>query len=396
MGALLLHNVRCVFRDGVRPGSLLCEEGKIRRFLPVGEVPPPAAEVLEGEGRYLAPGYIDLHIHGLQGFVAEQGPESLQQICRILPEYGVTGFLPTLTPQPDDAVLLKSLASIPKTGAENLGFFLEGHYLKLNGAIPGKNSDYSLSFLERLYESAAPYNLVLGVSPEIPEVVGLLPRIAKSGYPAFVTHTCAGVEQTRQAIALGATHATHFYDVFPYPGDKEGGVRGCGAVEAFLAAPGTTVDFILDGEHVQPVAVQMALRCLGEENVCLITDANINAGMPPGNYVGLGGTPVVVEHPGGPARMSGETATPGALTGSGLTLDVAVQNAVRLLGLPLHKAVAMSSHNPAKVLGLEKRKGDLAPGFDADFSLLDDSYQVTACYVGGVPCYNKTDVQTAR
>jgi N-acetylglucosamine-6-phosphate deacetylase len=203
--------------------------------------------------------------------------------------------------------------------------------------------------------------------------------MAEGNYPPFITHTKATSEETCRAIEAGAHHATHFYDVFPYIGEQEPGVRGCGTVEALLSYPEASLDFILDGEHVHPGVVKMALACKPFEKICLATDANVNAGMPPGLYDGIDGVKVLMKYPGGPAR----DAESGGLTGSGLSLDIAVKNAVKLLGLPLHQAVAMASAHPAKVLGLERRLGRIESGFSADFSLLDHEFNVKACYIGG-------------
>jgi N-acetylglucosamine-6-phosphate deacetylase len=380
---LLVSNARLLFRDRILPGhSLLCEDGIIRELAPDGKI-KAGAPCLDAGGRYLVPGYIDLHIHGFKGQLVDRGPADLEALCRELPARGVTAFLPTLTPRPEEARLLSELAAIRPRGARVLGFFLEGHFLALTGAIRGINRDYSAARAARLREALEPVPAVFGISPEIPGICSLLPLMTEGGRPAFITHTGAGFEETERAIDAGARHATHFYDVFPYPGEQEPGVRGCGAVEAILARPGVTVDFILDGEHVHPGVVRMALACKGPDGVCLVTDANINAGLPPGSYEGIGGAGIVMKYPGGPARDR-ET---GGLTGSGLSLDLAVKNAVKLLGLSLPEAVYLASANPAKVLGLENRTGKIETGFWADFSLLDEDLTVTECFIGARQYY---------
>ena len=166
-------------------------------------------------------------------------------------------------------------------------------------------------------------------------------------------------------------------------------MRGCGTVEAILANDQTTADFILDGEHVNPLAVRVALKALGPDRVCLCTDANLNAGMPPGIYTSLGDQEITVAYPGAPARLGPKTHSPGGLCGSGLTMDRAMRNAISLLGLPLTQAVAMASTNPARILGLGCRKGRVAPGYDADLVLLDEQLTVTANWVGGRLLYKR-------
>jgi len=387
MEKLIIRNAEIIGQDGVSPpSSVICDGGAIADIVP-GETRSPAPGEVDARGCYLAPGFIDLHTHGSHGFLADNGPDDLTALSRALPSCGVTAFLPGFTPGADDEALLKSLAKTRIDGAKIPAFFAEGHFLKLAGAITGIRPDYSKQRAERLLAAASPYPLVFGVSPEIGALEELLPVMTAGGLPAFITHTGAGAEATERAIALGASHATHFANVFPYGGDKEPGVRGCGAMEVILASPDTSVDFILDGEHVDPLLIKVALACRGKDKVCLITDANANAGLPPGVYPGIGGRDVVVAYEGGPARLGPACEDAGCLAGSGLTMDRAVRNAVSMLRLPLPLAVKMASANPAAVLRLDNRKGMVRVGYDADFSLLDHDLQVRACYVGAILKY---------
>lgn len=390
--SLLIRNARIVAKETIVEGySVYCAGGSIEKILPEGEGRSLAAdETVDACGMYLSPGFIDMHIHGAKNLSVDKGREPLENLCRVLPRYGVTGFLPTVCPAPseeEDLRLLTSLAGAKSEGTEILGFFLEGHFLALTGAIRSIPENRSKERVDKLIEALKPYKAVFGISPEVEGIVGLLPFMTGQGYPAFITHTAATVEETEKAIKAGAVHATHFYDVFPYPGEKDLGVRACGSVEAVLASSLASVDFILDGEHVHPVAVKMALACKGREKVCLVTDANINAGLPPGSYKGLGDIDVDVAYEGGPARMGKGSSYPGALAGSGLTMDQAVRNAVKLLEVDIPQAVAMASSNPARVLGLHKSKGAIAEGYDADMVLLDQGLKVAGCWVGGRRCF---------
>ncbi|GAH07680.1 unnamed protein product, partial [marine sediment metagenome] len=236
-------------------------------------------------------GLIDLHTHGLHSYRIDNDPDDLDNICRLLPQYGVTGFLPTVCPRPKRqlAEFLGRLAKVQSKAAEILGFHLEGPFLSLTGALPPEAIGTADRERTRaLIEAARPYKAIFSVAPDFEGIGGLIPIMAKNNTPVFMTHTGASVSQTQAAIALGAKHATHFYDVFPCPNETDPGVRPCGAVEAILADPDVSVDFILDGEHVDPVAVKMALQCKGPDKVCLITDANIGAGLPPGKYTSFG------------------------------------------------------------------------------------------------------------
>ncbi len=390
--SLLIKNARIVTPETLlEKHSVYCVDGSIEKILPEGaERPFIADETVDASGMYLSPGFIDLHIHGTKNLLVDRGGEHLAELCRVLPQYGVTGFLPTVCPastEEDDLKLLASLSKVKSDGTAILGFFLEGHFLALTGAIRDIPEDKSGVRVEKLLEALKPYKAVFGISPEIQGMAQLLPLMTGLGYPAFITHTAATVEQTESAIKAGAVHATHFYDVFPYPGVKDPGVRTCGSVEAILASPEVSVDFILDGEHVHPVAVKMALICKGREKVCLTTDANINAGLLPGTYKGLGGSEIDVAYEGGPARISKGGKEPGTLAGSGLTMDRAVRNAVKLLGVDVPQAIAMASSNPARVLNLHKSKGFIREGYDADLVLLDQELKVVHCWVRGRRCF---------
>lgn len=391
MNTVLLNHGNVVIDDDLLPDhAVVCRGERIESVLPSDSVNPGHFdEVVDVAGDYVAPGFIDLHIHGTRNSLIDKGLNHLEALCSILPRYGVTAFLPTVTPANnphEDRSLLEELSGVESRGSEVLGFFLEGHFLALTGSIPRLSADRSDVYIESLQKAATPYDLVFGVSPELEGVAGLIPSMVRQGYPAFITHTMATVERTQDAIRAGARHATHFYDVFPYIGDAEAGVRGCGAVEAILADSSVSVDFILDGEHVHPVAVEMASACKAPDKVVLITDANANAGLPPGTYKGIGGHDIVVSYPGGPARLAGRDLPvdlQGGLSGSGLTMDLVVRNAVRLLKRSLPQAVAMASANPARVLGLDHRKGCVQPGYDADLVTLDQDLFVTSCWSRG-------------
>ena len=371
--------------QGIHKGCIRVEEGMIED---VGDI-KQKGEVLDVEDSFIVPGFIDLHMHGIQYFLVDNGPEDLSEICRILPQYGVTGFLPTVAPKPlgEDAAFLSKLANTITEGTEILGFHLEGPFLKLTGALPADAiSGSNISRVESLIQAAKPHKVIFSVSPDVTGIEILLPLMARNNTPVFMTHTAATVKQTQAAIESGVNHATHFYDVFPCPAVQEPGVRPCGAVEAVLADERVSVDFILDGVHVDPVAVQMAIHCKskGPGCVCLITDSNVGAGLDPGRFVFMNTGEIEFAYKGGPARMVKNN----ELAGSGLTMDQAFRNAVKWLDISLPEAVKMVSTNPAKVIGFGNRKGRLDKGYDADFLVLDEKLNVLQTWIAGKCCFN--------
>jgi N-acetylglucosamine-6-phosphate deacetylase len=377
---------KIVTENVIVSGYLVLDGGKIADVT----LEKPQCEIEDRSDCYLLPGFIDMHIHGVHNFLVDDGPEALAGMCRTLPRYGVTGFLPTVSPSPmgQDSAYLKTLSATSPEGTHILGFHLEGPFLALTGAfnkdaIGGGGADR----VNALIAAAKPYKCIFSISPDVDGIFDLIPIMAQDDTPVFMTHTGANVQQAQKAIELGARHCTHFYDVFPCPPVSEPGVRPSGIVEAVLADPRVSVDFILDGVHVDPIAVKMALvaKQSGPGSVCLITDANVGAGFQPGTYTFGNMGDICFDYPGAPARSVKDH----TLAGSGLTLDVALRNAVKLLGLDLVAASKLLSYNPAKVLHLEKQKGLLASGYDADFVVLDGNLEVQSTWVSGKEFYKK-------
>ena len=377
---------KIVAESEIVDGYLVLDGGKIADITIV----KPQCSIDDRSDCYLVPGFIDMHIHGIHNFLVDDGPEALAGMCRTLPRYGVTGFLPTVSPSPmgQDSAYLKTLSATSPEGTHILGFHLEGPFLALTGAfnkdaIGGGGADR----VRALIEAAKPYKCIFSISPDVEGIFDLIPIMAEGGNPVFMTHTAANVQQAQKAIELGARHCTHFYDVFPCPPVSEPGVRPSGIVEAVLADPRVSVDFILDGVHVDPIAVKMALVAKqgGPGKVCLITDANVGAGFEPGTYTFGNMGDICFDYPGAPARSVKDH----TLAGSGLTLDVALQNAVKFLGLDLVTASKLLSYNPASVLHLENEKGLLASGYDADFVALDSNLEVQATWISGDEYYKR-------
>lgn len=396
MKSTLIRNCTVVFADRLAVGhSVLCQDGKIARVGKTEELSDAKADsVVDADGRYLAPGFIDMHIHGTHEFLIDKGVDELAAICELLPRYGVTSFLPTVCPRRpgEDVEFVQTLSKIESRGTRILGFHHEGPFLTMTGALPKEAlGDADPDRVRALMEATRPYKAVFSISPDFEGILDLLPIMTEGGCPAFITHTAATAEQTWAAIDAGARHATHFYDVFPAPEESDPGVRHAAAVEAILADDRATVDFILDGEHVNPVAVKVALKCKGDGAVCLITDANVGAGLGPGKYQFMPGTEVEFTYDGGPARMTDKSEKPGVLAGSGLTLDRAMRNAIKLLDASIPQAIRMVSANPAKVLGVDASKGVIQEGCDADLVLLTQDLEVETTWIGGVEMKGSSD-----
>jgi N-acetylglucosamine-6-phosphate deacetylase len=387
MSALHLRNVRLVHpgRD-IAAGELLTHEGGIVAVGAEIDDLPPGVTVVDGGGRLLTPGLIDLHTHGVMHSLYESGPEGLRAAARELGRFGVTTVLPTIVPQIRDgwleniAAIAAAISSVREVSIP--GLHLEGPFMAVGGAacptLPG-----DLGLLDRILAACDGRLAAMSVSPDAPNILPVIRRLRERGVPVFLTHTRANVAETESALDAGATHATHFYDVFYAPAETDPGVRPVGAVEAILADPRASVDFIADGVHVHPTAIRAAIAAKTWAGVVLITDSNIGAGLPPGVYDTPWGYPIRVA-PDTAARH----ATKGFLCGSSLTMDRGMENLLRWLALPPAQVWAMGTLNPARVIGLA-HKGRLAPGADADLVLWDNDLRPSKTWAGGQLTYEK-------
>ena len=316
----------------------------------------------------------------------ESGPEGLRAAARELGRFGVTTVLPTIVPQIRDgwleniAAIAAAISSVREVSIP--GLHLEGPFMAVGGAacptLPG-----DLGLLDRILAACDGRLAAMSVSPDAPNILPVIRRLREKGVPVFLTHTRANVAETEAALDAGATHATHFYDVFYAPAETDPGVRPVGAVEAILADPRASVDFIADGVHVHPTAIRAAVAAKTWAGVVLITDSNIGAGLPPGVYDTPWGYPIRVA-PDTAARH----ATKGFLCGSSLTMDRGMENLLRWLALPPAQVWAMGTLNPARVIGLA-HKGRLAPGADADLVLWDNDLRPSKTWAGGQLTYEK-------
>jgi len=305
----------------------------------------------------------------------------------MLPQFGTTCVLPTLY-RVMNRQSLKHLAALADALPACMpGFHLEGPFLALPGAgaetIPG-----DVKLLDEVLAACHGRVSAMSISPDSREIIPVIERLRTQGIVPFITHTRATAEQTQAAINAGARHATHFYDVFPIPKETEPGVRAVGAVEAVLANRGVTVDFIADGTHVHPMAIRCALAAKGWEGVILITDANIGAGMPDGEYLTPWGYSVSIGPRGGARIADRKHPHFDGLAGSALTMNVGMQNLLKWLDLTPAQVWAMGTLNVARLLNLE-RKGRLAVGADADLVLWNEDLEASHTWVAGQLVYER-------
>ena len=346
MRPLLVRAGRALLNGALRPASLLLVDGVVAAVDPV-EVP---ADALVHETAVLAPGFVDLHVHALDG-AGTIGQPDVPGLSTALAKRGVTSFLATTVAAPVDA-LLPLLAPVPVTGARCAGVHLEGPWLSPSHAgaqPPAALVPPSVADLDRLLAAGPPRLLTL--APELPGADAVVSRAVAAGVVVALGHSGATYDQAAAAVCLGARHVTHCFNAMSGLHHREPGLVG-----AALDLPDVTVELIADGVHVHPAAARLVWRAAGPTRVCLVSDA-VDLGLPGADA----------------ARLAD-----GTLAGSRMGLDQAVRNLVAW-GVPLVDALTMAAVTPARVLGLPP----LGVGAPADLVLLTDDLEVAATVVGG-------------
>ncbi|HLZ07611.1 MAG TPA: N-acetylglucosamine-6-phosphate deacetylase [Chloroflexota bacterium] len=333
---------------------------------------PDGAELIDLGSATLVPGFVDVHIHGSGGDTAMSGASAVQRISRFLARHGVTCWLPTLTwgatfEESLDIVRAAALGcELAGDGAEAAGLHLEGPFLspKRPGAIrPESFRIPSLVDLDALLDAGRGFVRLMTIAPELPGGRELVERLVSRGVTASIGHSDATVEEARGAIASGVTHATHAFNAMRGLHHRDPGVVG-----AIMVSDQVTAELIADGVHVETTAMKVLIWAKGSDRVAVITDAIAAAGLGDGDFT-FDGRPISVRD--GKAFLAD-----GTIAGSVSRLDDNVRGLVRDCSVPLSRAIAMATRVPARSVGLEKRKGYLAGGYDADIVALDSDLNV--------------------
>lgn len=359
MSDVVLTDARVLTPEGVVEGSLRIEDGTIAA---VGAGGGASGESVEN--RLIAPGFVDIHVHGGGGHDMSASPEDMVGGVRFHRGRGTTTTLVSLVTAPVDALCeqLSWAADLADAG-EIAGAHLEGPFLS-HARCGAQNPDHllepDLAAFARMVEAARGHLRVITVAPELPGALELIEAAVAAGVTAAVGHTDATYDEATAAFERGATLATHLFN-----GMRPIHHREPGPVFASLDA-GVPCETINDGIHLHPAVLREVLA-RGSDRLVLITDAIDATGVGDGEYV-LGGQQVWVKD--GAARLAN-----GSLAGSSLTMDSAFARAVRN-GVPLQVASAAASANPARVLGLDGAVGALTPGARADLVELDDELHV--------------------
>ncbi len=370
----------------ITDGAVLVDGDRIVAVGEAARLPcPPEAQRVELGDRTIAPGFIDLQFNGGFGYDFTASPSTIWAAAALLPQHGVTAFLPTIITAPLETIAAAQVviqAGPPPgyRGARPLGLHLEGPFL--NPAKRGAHNPAHLRLPDvAAVESWSPAQGVrlVTLAPELPGALTVVKALRERGVVVSAGHSMATVEEAQAGFAAGITYGTHLFNAMPPLDHRAPGLAG-----ALLTERGCIVGIIVDGLHVHPQMVALAWAAKGATRFNLVTDAMAALGMPPGRYQ-LGDWAVTVD--GTSARLADER-----LAGSLLSMDQAVRNLIAYTGCPPEEALATVTTVPAEQLGVGDMVGQIAPGLAADLTVLTADRAVAATMVGGEWVYATEEV----
>ncbi|MDR0588981.1 MAG: N-acetylglucosamine-6-phosphate deacetylase [Spirochaetaceae bacterium] len=338
----------------------------------------PDIKIIDVNGAYIAPGFIDTHIHGFGGYGTEDASgESILEMSRILLQYGVTAFNPTLYPMEPGLMLdaVSRIASVigKETGARIMGLHLEGPFLspeRLGVQRPETLMQTDISFMEQLWEASGGHIVNMTVAPEIKGMRELALFCIKKGIILQAGHTDAKYENMVEGMQAGILHSTHLFNAM-----SKLDHRNPNAVGAILIHPEMSCEIVADGCHVHPDLFKLLLRDKPIDKIVLVTDGLKPTEQKTGELYANGEE--VVFHDGVFHRKLDDV-----IAGSALTMIQGVKNLVSF-GFSLEDAVRAAGFNPARVMRYT-RQGSIIPGQYADLVVFDRQFNVLASLVGGV------------
>ena len=387
---MIFTNARLIFPDGIREGlEVVVEQGRIAAISPS----PPRrrrtaertdagnkAKIIDLDGDYLAPGFIDLHVHGALGRdTMERSAEAFRAICNFHASGGTTSLLLTTATAPLTEIV-KVLAAIrdcrPPISAI-AGVHVEGPFISKAKAGAQRMEfiqNPSSAAVEQLLEHADAVKRVT-IAPELPGALKAIDAFRAQGIGVSGGHSDACDEDARAAFEHGMRSVTHTFNCMS-SARRRGIYRVAGLLEFALSEPGVSCELIADGHHVSPTLMKMLYHTKGPDGVCLVTDATAGAGLPEESQFALFGKNCVVGN--GVCLLADHS----ALAGSAARMVDLIRTMVRQVNVPLHEAIAMATQNPARAIGLES-KGRLTIGGDADLVVLSPQLDVLRVFASG-------------
>src|SRR2546423_1386221 len=357
---MIFSNARLIFPDGIRDGlEVVVENGRIAAIRERS-----SADAIDLAGNYLAPGFIDLHIHGALGRdTMEATPEAFRAICDYHAGGGTTSLLLTTVTAPigEIVAVLRAIRAARGDLKQIAGVHVEGPFISKTRA-GAQRAEFIRDPEPDVVDELLPFADVIKImtlAPELPGALALIDRLRLNKIIPSGGHSDASDLEARAGFEYGMGHVTHTFNAMS-SARRRGIYREAGLLEFALSEPGIICELIADGHHVSPTLMKMLYRAKGPHGICLVTDATAGAGLRAGKEFSLSGRSCVVGD--GVCLLADRS----ALAGSASRMIDLVRVMVNQVGIPFPEAVAMASANPAGALGLTT-KGKMAAGAAPDF-----------------------------
>lgn len=370
---MIFTNARLIFPDAIRDGlEVIVQEGKIVA-IPERTLAHRKHEVIDLNGNYLAPGFIDLHVHGALGRdTMEASAEAFRSICDFHASGGTTSFLLTTATAPLNEIVkvLQAVRDFRSAISPIVGVHVEGPFISKakSGAQRAEFiQDPSPAAVQQLLEYADVLKRVT-IAPELPGALEAVEVFHAHGISVSGGHSDAWDEDARAAFDRGMRSVTHTFNCMS-SARRRGVYRVAGLLEFALSEPDISCELIADFHHVSPTLMKMLYRAKGPHGICLVTDATAGAGLPEESRFALFGKDCIVEN--GVCLLADRS----ALAGSAARMIDLVRIMMREVNIPFNEAIAMATENPARAIGLET-KGRLIVGADADLVVVSPQLNV--------------------
>jgi N-acetylglucosamine-6-phosphate deacetylase len=376
---MIFTNARLIFPDGIREGlEVVAENGKIAAIREQSNA--DANETLDLDGNYLAPGFIDLHVHGaLRHDTMEASAETFQAVCDYHASGGTTSLLLTTATAPMDSIadVLNAVRDCRCSIKQLAGVHVEGPFIS-KAKSGAQRAEFvqnpSRPSVQRLLDHADVIKRIT-IAPELLGAMEAIENFHKHGIGVSGGHSDAWDEEAREGFARGMNSVTHTFNCMS-SARRRGIYRVGGLLEFALSEPRISCELIADGHHVSDTLMTMLYRAKGPRGICLVTDATAGAGLPDKSKFALFGRDCVVKD--GVCLLADHS----ALAGSASRMIDLVRTITMEVHIPLHEAVMMATENPARAIGLEA-KGCLKVDADADLVVLSPELEVLRTFSGG-------------
>jgi N-acetylglucosamine-6-phosphate deacetylase len=375
---MIFKNGRLIFPNGVRDGlDLLVEDGLITTIRP--QSPAMGEEIIDLEGNYLAPGFVDLHVHGGNGRdTMEASAKAFREICDYHASGGTTSLLLTTATAPIKAIIkVINEVRAQRSFKQIAGVHVEGPFISKTKAGAQRVTLMRLP-TKKMYAPLLELCDVIKrvtLAPELPGALALIDELRERNISVSGGHSDAWEDDARDAFEHGMRSVTHTFNCMSST-RRRGIDRVAGLLEFAMSEREIICELIADGHHVSPTLMKMLYRAKGFTGICLVSDATAGAGLKDGSKFSLYGTKCVIEN--GVCLLADRS----ALAGSASRMIDLVRTMVTKVGVPLHEAIAMATDTPAFVIGLTG-KGQFKIGGDADLVVISPEFEVLRTFLRG-------------